>query len=864
MNQINYLSDIKLLENYPKTDNFIYHFTTDGETCYNVSLEDGNCRKDGDYLVICLDNHGLPEGQLKVRREFHFPDDDFPDKEWTKIVEHSYDIYLAEGVDIEADQYVLPTYMPIFRGEKGDDGEDYVITEEDYEEIADIAATKVDCYSTEEADEKFQVKLTKYDESGQNVKVGEGFNYVEITPDQLYLQHGTGIEPNYGNITINNKAIILSKEGFTDSDDVEVVIANGKMTVNSDEVLTVNKINEAFKNAPTVTYRQFNSGFVNYGWCRTTGEFGPGVPTYDGLGLTLITKETYTDSSVIRELQQVFFRADNNDITTRYATYEVSKSGTTATFYPREWTAISKTYTSGTGITVSSNGSISLTQKFKTVNGESIEGDGDIKVGSDLKYYKEEEDQASITVGGNNGISVMSSGCDIIVSGDDVQSNIALDAQYGIMLGVDSQSTDSASGLSITPLSSGIVYTQDGVNNSIILNKEGAYYNDSEIATTEDIKTVNDKITELELYKTPNVVIYGYPAISNGQISDFSQSDYLQFPFLVDFKQQYFLIQMCFTTGDNVTSQENIFDSEYGLAFAIRNGHFVIATSFDGQSWAGENVGTYNVLPNTTYYVKFRWLNGNYNLSYSLDNSTYNNDIQFYSLSTPYPKQIIIGKSSNNAFSGIINLNYCSLYIGDREVWRGMDDVGLSTRLQTDLGNIDAAGEAKIKELAGGKYYFEIEEDGGNARFREAGIKIQDEEAGTEATIRASDYKSSETSDQNVGFGVADPYKDSSINANTDAVELTHNHWIEGGEEGGYNIIATFMASDDGAEMYYENDETKQVILNNDGFFYNDSPIATEERVQELINSAIGDMDAILDIMLGTSDIDGQLNRIIG
>lgn len=845
MNQINYLSDIKILENYPKTDNFVYHFTTDGETCYNVSLEEGNCRKDGDYLVIMLDNHGLPEGQLKVRREFHYPDEDFPDKDWTKIVEHAYDIYLGEGVDIEADQYVLPAYMPIFRGDKGDA---YEITEEDYEEIAELAVQRIDLsdyYTKEEVEELFGEKLKYYSEGTDTAairvaKLGSYASSVDVDASRVMIEHTGPVEECNGFISINNNGIFFSHEGPSDTYDTNVAIKEGKIFVN-DKAVALSDLGDP------VNWQTFNSAVYKpeVGWKRVVRSATPGQAAgYTGFA--------YTQRYGVDSVMQLFFVENSNTILYRSYIFSFDTSIDTS------WKELSKTYTSGSGITVAENGSISLTQKFKTVNGESIEGDGDIKVGSDLKYYKEEEDQAAIVVGENNGISVMSSGCDIIVSGDDVQSNIALNAQYGIMLGIDSQSTDSASGLSITPLSSGIVYTQDGENNSIILNKEGAYYNDSEIATTDDIKTVNDKITELELYKTPNVVIYGYPAISNGQISDFSQTDYLQFPFLVDFKKEYFLIQMCFTTGDNVSTQENIFDSEYGLAFAIRNGHFVIATSYDGQSWAGENVGTYNVLPNTTYYVKFRWLNGNYNLSYSLDNSTYNNDIQFYSLSTPYPKQIIIGKSANNAFSGIINLNYCSLYIGDREVWRGMDDVGLSTRLQTDLGNIDAAGEAKIKELAGGKYYYETEEDDGNEKYREAGIRIRNEEAGTEVSIMTYDYKSSENNAQSVGVIAGTVDKSSSLDAIPNEIALVHY-----AEEG--NIGAVLGVNDDGAFIEYGNyGESKQVILNNDGFFYNDSPIATEERVRELIDASIGDMDAVLDIMLGTGDIDGQLNRIIG
>lgn len=760
MNQINYLSDIKLLENYPKTDNFIYHFTTDGETCYNVSLEDGNCRKDGDYLVICLDNHGLPEGQLRVRREFHFPDDDFPDKDWTKIVEHSYDIYLAEGVDIEADQYVLPTYMPIFKGDKGDD---YVITEADYEAIADIAATKVDCYTTAEVDEKLAEKqdkiagffqdgtvteikpndntenhgmliaatmgaaleyhdegetkhslrvfpngafydgkeiavkedldakqdaLKKYDESGDQVKIGEQFSYMQISPSQFYLQHGDGTEPHYGNISITDNAITLSKEGVKDSEDVNVVIANGKMQINGKDVIT--DFNKIYATAPTATYKQFENGFVNYGWVRCTKTIGPGVPTYDGLGLTIITKEAGT----VKTLKQFFVYADSNDIKMRNGTLDGDSSSYVVSF--TDWVVINKNYTSGNGITISSNGSISLTQKFKTINGESIEGDGNIEGGKvdDVKV---------------DGVSVV---------------------------------TDKIANISLT----GYQKNQYKANSITDSNKTSNTYYPTTKAVADYVDPVKAKVDDLELYKTPNLTIFGDPTNNEGQLSGFSATNYAQFPFLVDLKDSNFVLDMCITTGDNLSGQQNIFDSEFGLAFAIRNGHCVLALSSAGLSWdLGEYVSDNILARNRTYYLKLHRVDDLIYLESTQDKEYWVTELTIQTDNVICPKQIIIGKSldSSNSFGGIINLNYCDLSIAGRQVWQGMDDVGLATRLATDLSNIDAAGEAKIKELAG----------------------------------------------------------DSGV---------------------------------------------------------------TEERVQELINATIGDMDAVLDIMLGTSNIDGQLNRIIG
>lgn len=230
--------------------------------------------------------------------------------------------------------------------------------------------------------------------------------------------------------------------------------------------------------------------------------------------------------------------------------------------------------------------------------------------------------------------------------------------------------------------------------------------NKTEIEThIEDFEHLKDKVNDLALFKFPNVTIFGEPRINNGQISNFSASNYCQFPFLVDFHNQTFEIDMCITTAEDVTTQQNILDSHFGLAFAIRGGHFVLAMSSNGTTFdMGEHVGTFNVTPSTTYYIKYKWDGSTYTVAVSDHiEGEYTTDITVNDSKSLYPTQIVIGKCNDDTFvfGGIINLNYCTLKIRDKEVWQGMDSVGIATRLQTDLGNIDSAGEAKIKEIAG-------------------------------------------------------------------------------------------------------------------------------------------------------------------
>lgn len=230
----------------------------------------------------------------------------------------------------------------------------------------------------------------------------------------------------------------------------------------------------------------------------------------------------------------------------------------------------------------------------------------------------------------------------------------------------------------------------------------------SEKLVKDSLDAIEDKVDELQLYKFPNAIIIGDPTINNGQISNLSNSDYLKFPFLVDFNNKPFEINMAFTTGTNVTSQENIFDSDFGLAFAIRNGHFIIAISSNGTSWnIGEGVGTHTIEPNTAYRVKFAWNGSQYTLDYSINGGeSYTRDITKAGTTQPYPKQIFIGVGQSdssvlNHFTGIINMNRAELSIDGTVRWQGMDDVGLATRLATDVSNIDEAGVVKIKEIVG-------------------------------------------------------------------------------------------------------------------------------------------------------------------
>ena len=128
MKNIFYKSDLKIIEGYPGTDDFLYHyFTQKGRETYDVSLAIGNCRvfedENGDKkMVISLDSHGLNPGQLKVMREMNYDDTDFQDGEYNKKVESWYDVKLVNGRSDDDEPTIQ--YEGIFTAMRGEAGKD--------------------------------------------------------------------------------------------------------------------------------------------------------------------------------------------------------------------------------------------------------------------------------------------------------------------------------------------------------------------------------------------------------------------------------------------------------------------------------------------------------------------------------------------------------------------------------------------------------------------------------------------------------------------------------------------------------------------------------------------------------------------
>ncbi len=221
------------------------------------------------------------------------------------------------------------------------------------------------------------------------------------------------------------------------------------------------------------------------------------------------------------------------------------------------------------------------------------------------------------------------------------------------------------------------------------------------------VEVNTQRIEDLTVARFPNVIVKGTPQIIGGQVSGFSSANYLQFPF-VDISRGYpFDIYFSFTTAEDVMTQQNILDSYYGIALAIQNGKGLIALSSNGTSWdIGTAVGTNTLTPNTTYYVKCSWTGTAYTAALSQDDQSYIPDMNIASSVTIHKTTIFIGGSPNlfgagsaHPFKGTINFNNSKVVVNGITVWEGMSDVGLASRANVSLNNLDEVGEARFTNI---------------------------------------------------------------------------------------------------------------------------------------------------------------------
>lgn len=172
-----------------------------------------------------------------------------------------------------------------------------------------------------------------------------------------------------------------------------------------------------------------------------------------------------------------------------------------------------------------------------------------------------------------------------------------------------------------------------------------------------------------------NVSQVNNPTISDdGVVSDFAAAKYVYCSDNTIVFTSPWRLTVKFTTGSSVTSATNNVVGCNVDTYGIRLGwgtdglfFFLVSDPVNG-GWitTTEQKGTYVVQPNTTYWYRIGWDGSNYYGQYSLDGTTFTNDISYASTTTPtyntYPFRLgNNGASSSYPMTGSIDLKECKM-----------------------------------------------------------------------------------------------------------------------------------------------------------------------------------------------------------
>ena len=172
--------------------------------------------------------------------------------------------------------------------------------------------------------------------------------------------------------------------------------------------------------------------------------------------------------------------------------------------------------------------------------------------------------------------------------------------------------------------------------------------------------------------------------VNKGVAGAFSASNYLTLPEV--FRPENNIWEICFkvTTGSDVSTSQSIMGN-YGNSYQnapeinLYNGLFILHIPKDGSNTKlVEQSGTYQVLANTTYFVKIGWTGTEYYLDYSTDGVDYIRDVSvanstaIYQATAPFLIGMnLYAASSTNYWRGSIDLNQSCININGERWWSG-------------------------------------------------------------------------------------------------------------------------------------------------------------------------------------------------
>ena len=191
-----------------------------------------------------------------------------------------------------------------------------------------------------------------------------------------------------------------------------------------------------------------------------------------------------------------------------------------------------------------------------------------------------------------------------------------------------------------------------------------------------DNNSYMDKIKIPSSTLTPDVVVYGTPTISNGVVSNFNSSNFLEIPGGKQTNNAEYVIKFTTNTYDNTNSQA-ILCAEKFESLEIYAGTQNVAT----YNWsAGSGVTLFSTVANTTYWIKIQINGTTKTYSYSTNGTNYTQVASFTDseiVTAENSFHMRIGNHSNNnfpnrGFKGSIDLNECYINVNGSRFWSGM------------------------------------------------------------------------------------------------------------------------------------------------------------------------------------------------
>ena len=242
----------------------------------------------------------------------------------------------------------------------------------------------------------------------------------------------------------------------------------------------------------------------------------------------------------------------------------------------------------------------------------------------------------------------------------------------------------------------------------------GGYYFGGSIDLSECYANIDGQRWWTGMQEVPspvNVIPVGSPYINDYTAGYFSVSDYLQLPITFSDVSNPWEVNLKIRTVVS-THNQNICSSRstnVGLIVGIFNDNRNFSLFLgNGGSTYDTHYGTYEVLPNTTYWLKAAWDGETYTLDYSLDGENYINDIAFVS-STPIGVYVPIlgmfgGATSNTPFMGYIDLAECNIISNGEEIWNGLKSETEYALNATNVGGVAISDKFIASDFSNSKY----------------------------------------------------------------------------------------------------------------------------------------------------------------